>query len=223
MNKMFVFTVFLSIFASLPALSGQKPIKVAVLDTGFDMSYRFFANLCPGEHKDFTGTGLNDTYDHGTNVTGVIVGHAGKSTEYCIVIIKVYDNKSEQKYTEGLRYAYTIGADIINISGGGPDQIIFEKLIINKILDKGITVIAAAGNERKDLDQSCNYYPACYDHRIIVVGADAYYSNKGRIVDIIESGERMLGFGRLMRGTSQATAVVTGKMIKLLVSRRNKK
>ena len=87
-----------------------------------------------------------------------------------------------------------------------------------------IAIIAAAGNEKSDIDQKKNaYYPASYGiSNIITVGAHDEYnkiitsSNWGpKSVDIAAPGYRIRsatpGNGAAyMTGTSQATAFVTG-------------
>ena len=68
----------------------------------------------------------------------------------------------------------------------------------------------------RNLDKKCNIYPACYDKRIIMVSRSEIGKKcgYGKRVTILENGTDIKGFGIAMSGTSQATAVVTGKIIK---------
>jgi subtilisin family serine protease len=212
MKKLMVILTFLCSFNALAA----NPLKIAVIDTGLDPRYSQFAHLCPSEHKDLTGEGLKDVHGHGTNVVGLIVNNA-LTTNYCIVLIKAYAFQTQKKafITEALEYAYSIGANVINLSGGGFEPIEAERKIVMKILDKKITLIVAAGNNNDNLDLNCNYYPACYDKRIYVIGSLSDYSNYGsNTVDTVYDGKRKLAFGQVMSGTSQSTAIFTGKLLK---------
>jgi subtilisin family serine protease len=212
MKKMLFLLVLLCSFNAL----ADNLIKVAVIDTGLEPHYRQFANLCPGDHKDFTGEGFNDYNGHGTNIVGLIVDNA-KSKNYCIVLIKAYrlQKKPTKAFiTEALVHAYNIGANVINLSGGGSEPIEAERQIVNKLLDKKITLVVAAGNEGLNLDKNCRYYPACYDKRIFVIGSHDLSSNYGpKTVDILYNGRNRLGFGKVLSGTSQSTATFTGKLL----------
>lgn len=147
-------------------------------------------------------------------------------TNYCQVILKYYDPKNKNSGdTElaALKYAIKLKVDIINISGGGLTYVEEEKTLIKKALDMGIKVVVAAGNESNNLDV-VPYYPASLDSRLIVVGNLNSYnlrattSNYGTKVNSWEHGVDVLSllpngaFGKLT-GTSQATAIKTGKII----------
>jgi subtilisin family serine protease len=87
-------------------------------------------------------------------------------------------------------------------------------------LNGGGHLITAAGNDAENLDLPNNhYYPAQYDKRIVVVGAldsyevQTYFSNYGKVVTRWEHGLMVTGYGITLSGTSQATAIATGKMV----------
>jgi len=195
------------------------PIKVAVIDTGIDLKYKNQANLCDSGHISLVpNETIQDYNGHGTNIAGLIKTHA-KNTKYCLIIIKFYKNtdgpQNVMRLQLALLYALRIKPDIISLSGGGIGSNATEKLIITKILDSGIKMNVSAGNESMDLDKKCNYFPACYDLRLTVIGAKDYNgSNFGQIVDFYLQGYNQKGeFGQEMTGTSQATAIYTGKML----------
>jgi hypothetical protein len=210
MFKIVFFLVFLCFFNNL----ANAKLKVAVIDTGLDLKYSFKANLCNSGHKDFTGEGFNDSNGHGTNIVGLIVDTA-KTNNYCIILLKAYSNKKAY-ITEALQYAYTLNVNIINLSGGGVEPLKEERNIVLKLLDKNITIVTAAGNEKMDLDEQCSYYPACYDKRIYVIGNYSSYSNYGTIVDAKYNGNLKTGFGKTLSGTSQSTAIFTGNLLKTI-------
>lgn len=209
--------VFLCGFTSL----AKSTVRVAIIDTGLSNAYVKNVPLCDKGHKDFSGQGLNDTHGHGTNITGIIVENVNTS-DYCLIIIKVYNFDTHKNYlVSALEYAATLNVDIINLSGGGQGPVEQERLAVEKILNKNILFVVAAGNDSSNLDSYCNYYPACYDKRIIVVGANKPYSNYGTPVHIIGNGDDVKGFGIIMHGTSQATALHTVKLINILAKARN--
>lgn len=209
----FMFYLFSSALVAAPL----SLVKVAVIDTGLDFKYSGQAKLCPTGHKDFTGEGLTDINGHGTNVTGLIVKN-NENANFCIILIKAYSFKNEQKtyLTEALTYAYNLGVHVINLSGGGYDQIPEEKAIVLKILNKNITLVTPSGNGYINLDILCNYYPSCYDNRIYVIGNTALSSNYGSIVDLTYNGNLQTAFGRTLSGSSQSVALFTNSLLKTI-------
>lgn len=208
---------FLSVLClSLPLHA--KTLKVAVIDSGYNTkSYTF--PICKNRAKDFSGEGLKDRRRHGQHISHLIDWYAG-TADYCQIPLK-YSGKGDalENFINALRYAYHIKADIINISGGGILPSKTEEKIILSLLNKGIIIFAAAGNEARNLDKKCSYFPACYDKRIIVVGNKMANgkihpaSNFGSVIDVWENGTNVSMAGITLTGTSQATAIATGKFI----------
>jgi hypothetical protein len=108
-----------------------------------------------------------------------------------------------------------------------------ETRLLSQALDQGVTIFVAAGNGEAvrsgysvvvkpiNLDQRCEAFPACADPRLRVVSAyDLTRANFGKIVDIWESGLRKVGGGLSLSGTSQATAIATGKYVRNLLKNR---
>lgn len=230
------FILVLALFLCSRAFSDCSKTKIiAVIDTGFQFSFRTDgAKLCQYGHRDFTSIKkFNDkytktpvpvdTHGHGTNVGGLIQKHGGNAS-FCLVILKYYnaqvsDTLNANASLEAINYATQIGADYINYSGGGVESSQQETLAVKKYLDRGGKFIAAAGNNGSNLSYR-PYYPAMSDPRVISVGnlnADgtrSFTSNYGSQVTKWEVGENQEGFGITLTGTSQATAVLTGKMVK---------
>jgi len=230
---------FLSLILLLLASNAYaKKIVVAVIDTGFGYNAESLKekHLCKYGHKDFTTDQkfvkiLNtkdkvplDTHSHGTNVVGIIDKFAGDA-DYCIVVIKFFVDNGEEKNAISSRlaieYAVSLKPDVINYSAGSSRADEIEIDAIKKFLDKKGIFVAAAGNSSKNLGIEGNFYPAMYDKRIYVVGnldKDGYAStsNYGKLVTDWENGTNVEAFGITLSGTSQATAVKTGKILKIL-------
>ena len=211
-------------------LKKEKPITVAVIDTGYSLHPLRngftppLKSLCKTGHVNFVNHSydIDDKHMHGTNISGVIDVNAGDA-KYCQIILKYYDNSglgynNLKNEISAIRFAIDLKVDFINISSGGRDLSPEEKKLIVEALDKGITVVTAAGNESSDLAKM-PYYPASYDKRIVVIGSTynngvhLKSSNYGNVVDYWEIGYEVEGNKIKMSGTSQATAVVTGKLI----------
>lgn len=210
-------SIIIGVGLLLALTAESKQLKVAIIDTG--IKNFSLPGLCESGHRDFTRTNIIDINGHGTNVAGLIYRNSDKN--YCAVIIKYWTYGASTKENisrllEALEYAISLKVDIINLSGGGHVPIEEEEAIVKKALNKGITMITAAGNNKINLDKGCNYFPACYDERIIVIGNKHHSSNFGKVVDFYVDGVNKEGFGITLTGTSQSTAIYTGRHIKRL-------
>jgi subtilisin family serine protease len=226
----------------LPIVAWSKPIRIAVIDTGYSNNTSSKdVNLCPDGHADmiegkmFLKQPPADLVPskHGTNVAFLIDNQLGQQYkgEYCLVIIRYYGSKGQtdapKKSNQAIAYAISIGVDFINYSGGGTNEMATETRLVKKALNKGIVFVAAAGNEGKNLDNSA-FYPAMSDPRVVVVGnihpngERVRSSNYGKVVDMWETGYQVSGGGVTLTGTSQSTAIATGKLVKLKIDKQRK-
>jgi len=175
---------------------------IAVLDTGINYELMDFKGVVDTENDfDFVNMdndALDDHY-HGTFVSGVIAAASnngysmtGINGHAKILPVKVLDYLGEgtvKSVALGIQYAVDRGAKVINLSLGGPffSEIIEEQLIY--AYEKGVTVIAAAGNEGiEELS-----YPASSKYTIAVGATDyndvlADFSNYGFGLDIVAPG-----------------------------------
>ena len=226
MNKLLGFIIVLVGFNSY-----ADQVKIAVIDTGFDMRYEKGVKLCKTGHKSLTDDSTHDNHGHGTHIAGLIAMNA--KVDYCLVIIKYYDpfhpGNNLANTIKAFEYAISENVDMINYSGGGVEPSSQEREVIGQALDKHIIIVAAAGNEGKDFRKQ-GYYPAMYDTRIVVVGnltknkkgkaVRAPSSNYGQEVDLQVFGTNIKSLNGLMTGTSQSTAIVTGRLAKYAKSYR---
>ncbi len=108
-----------------------KGVEIAVLDSGIDATHPDFAGRID-ESRDFTGAG--DTVDragHGTHVASIAAGtgaasdgrYRGVAPASHLMIGKVLDDDAEGQESwiiAGMQWAAASGADVVNLSLGGP-------------------------------------------------------------------------------------------------------
>lgn len=235
---------------------GNPNVIVAVIDTGIDPTHKDLKKNIWHDNQlknnqvfgwNFISNKPNplDDHGHGTHVAGIIgavanpkSGVSGVAHHVSIMSVKYYSDTNTgalnlQNTIRAIEYAIDHGAKIINYSGGGPEFSEDEYLAIKKAEAKGILFVAAAGNERQNIDKAeYAYYPSAYQLKnIISVAATDIHnnllqsSNWGKSkVDVAAPGENIystLPGGRYgyMSGTSQATAFVSG-LAALLLSQK---
>jgi subtilisin family serine protease len=203
-------------FASRP-----KRLIIAIVDTGIRASPELEGKLCGG--IDITGYGLYDRDGHGTNVASIIARQIDGS-KYCIMPIKFWNSvKQVAPIDIAIKEAIKHGASYINISAGGGLYLKAEHTALKRALNKGITIAVAAGNDGRNLEEVCYYYPACYkDLReysgwyVVANMRDGKLvdkSNYGFPVNASGDGHEISAGGTTESGTSQATASFLGHLI----------
>jgi serine protease len=181
--------------------TGSRYVVIAVLDTGVDLDHPDLARkLLPGqdfvEHDDVP----DDDSGHGTFVAGVAAartdngtGVAGAAPRSRILPVKVLDSRGfgrDSSVVEGIEWAVTHGADVINLSLGGPSRSPALDRAVRYALDNDVVVVAAAGNE----GTTEPWYPAASPGAIGVGATDAdgaelaWFSNSGASVDVVAPG-----------------------------------
>jgi serine protease len=173
---------------------------VAVIDTGISL-VTDLKNTKFVQGYDFVNDRVDaaDDNGHGTHVAGTIAqstnnnyGVAGIAYEANLMPLKVLSAEGGGTITdiaEAIRYAADHGADVINMSLGGSGDTSVLREAINYAHQKGVIVVAAAGNS----NDSSAAYPSRYPNVIAVAALDATgmkapYSNFGAGVDIAAPG-----------------------------------
>ena len=168
---------------------------VAVIDTGADTGVVSSVNFTDEEDEDENG--------HGTTIVKKILDSAdGKAT---IVSLKAINKNGKGLMTDvykAVKWAIDNDVDVINMSICAYDdgnQTIFKSLI-QEALDKGITVVASAGNYNSDVK---NYLPANIKG-VISVGT------RNGILKGASSNYGDITYFEEEDSTSEATAKITG-------------
>ncbi|WP_442602575.1 S8 family peptidase [Paenibacillus sp. KN14-4R] len=207
------------------ASSSQKPIVIAVVDTGIDLNHPDLkANLVPGTNILNPKLPPQDEFGHGTNVAGVIgaianndIGIAGIVRNVKLMPIKALANDGfgdEKKLGEGIKYAVDHGAKIVVLSLGLNKQSSYLENIVKYAEERDVLLVAAAGN-----DGSAIRYPAAYASVLAVGGVDANNeveprSNFGSELDVVAPWNvfttALDGRYEYNEGTSMAAPQVAG-------------
>lgn len=195
-------------------------VTIAVLDTGVLNHPTFGASQVT--HFDLVNDG--QPFDsHGTSVASLIGGQnpqaPGVAPGAQILDIRVANAEGTSTgsvLAEGIVLAADNGAKAINISLGGYGDSALLAQAIAYAQQRGIVVVAAAGND--DYNQLA--IPAAYQGVISVGAVDAnskqaYFSNSGQGLVLTAPGVGVITAWdtqkiALVSGTSQSTALVTG-------------
>ncbi|MCA9597861.1 MAG: peptidase S8 [Myxococcales bacterium] len=230
------------------SFSTGRGVTVAVVDTGiacedfppFSKASDLNLTRCvPGYNFVAKNEHAADDQGHGTHVAGTIaqstnnaIGAAGVAFEARLMPVKVLSSGgwgTLSDVADGIRWAADHGAQVINLSLGGPrDSKILERAVAHA-REKGVVVVAAAGNSGGRVE-----FPGGTAGVIGVSATDskdrlAWFSSRGPGVDIAAPGvgviqQTICNGGRngcetfpSLSGTSMASPHVAG-VAALLVS-----
>lgn len=207
---------------------GAPTVKIGVVDSGVDYNHEDLkGKVILGRDVVNNDADPMDDDSHGTHVAGISaantnngVGIAGLGFNSQIIAVKVLDGNGDGTMTgaaEGVINAVDLGAQVINLSLGGPGDVPALKDAINYATTKNVVVVAAAGND----GSSVPGYPGAYEQCICVAATDENdlktdFSTWGSDwVDVAAPGIRILstvpnnGYEEF-QGTSMASPVVAG-------------
>ncbi len=226
--------------------------KIAIVDTGVNTNHEDLQGRVLTGRNIIKGTNkTGDDNGHGTAMAGIAAaatdnakGLAGVTWSDKILPVKALDAEGfgdEDWIADGIRWAADNGADVVNLSLGGP---FYSKLLHDAVVyaqSKGALVVAASGNQGWSLPG----YPAAFEGVLSVgatdtsdeipawVGADCMGGpNYGSTLDLVAPGHQILAPAHLdlnangklddyqqVTGTSAAAPVVVG--VAALVWARN--
>jgi serine protease len=184
-----------------------RGVTVAVVDTGiacedygpYTKGTDLADTTCVGGWNFVTrNEHANDDQGHGTHVAGTIaqstnngIGGAGLAFHARLMPVKVLNEGgfgTTADVADGIRWAAEHGANVINLSLGGPRNSRVLQKAVDFALSRGVVVVAAAGNSGGRVG-----YPGASEGVIGVSASDAddkiaKFSSRGDGVDIAAPG-----------------------------------
>jgi len=177
-----------------------KGVIVAVIDTGVSkVADLTDTKFVPGFNFLSNNDNAADDHGHGTHVAGTIaqstnnkVGVAGVAYGATIMPLKVLSARgsgSVAGIAQAIRWAADHGANVINMSLGGPTRMGTMGAAVKYARDKGVVIVAAAGND----GHGRVGYPAAYPGVVAVAATQfdestTFYSNWGKEIDVAAPG-----------------------------------
>jgi type VII secretion-associated serine protease mycosin len=224
-----------------------RGVTVAVLDTGASQGAPDLAGSVSAG-PDYTAganpPGYQPPHLHGTYISSIIAGHGsgpgraegmvGVAPQAKILSVRVILDDQEPGFliynenaqydgaiAQGIRYAVRHGADVINMSLGGPAAARSVRQALTYAIDRGVVVVAAAGNGGTGGHGFTPYsYPAAFTGVISVAavgarGQHVSFSDRNASVVVSAPGVNVVGAGPAGSwisgsGTSPASAFVAG-------------
>lgn len=215
-------------------LKAKPTINIAVVDSGINYNHELFKNRITRTKFNSSASGEAnneiDDYGHGTKVAGVIANSTPSNVK--ISAYKVMDNKgygSSSTIVAACSYIEELNnkPDIVNFSLGVETGVIIES-VIDELVNQGITVVAAAGNDNREVIKA----PGKCESAITVAAFDYYnkpcsFTNYGQVVDISAPGEYIYTADMSKEnaytfslGTSLATPFVSAAAAYVLIENR---
>ncbi len=129
-------------------LGGASGIRIAIVDTGADVSAPALAAGNPLTHDARTGgPSVTDLNGHGTFVAS-LAAEFGGSAQLLIVKAGAADGTfTAADEAAAIRYAVDRGAKVINLSLSGTSTSTVERRAITYAVKRGALLVAAVGNE----------------------------------------------------------------------------
>jgi len=212
---------------------GNSDVLLAVVDTGIDQNHADLIGKIAKNKNCSSSSTVDDRYGHGTHVAGIAAaatnnskGVAGTGYNVRLINAKGLGDNGSGYYSwiaNCITWAADNGAAVINLSLGGASSLQILEDAVNYAWNKGVVVVAAAGNS----NSSSASYPAFYGNAIAVAATDsndqkASFSNYGGWVDIAAPGVSIYSTApnhtnklkiynyAYLSGTSMATPFVSG-------------
>lgn len=166
--------------AAWDTTTGSSSVVIGVIDSGVNDTGDISGRVLPGYNVFSQDARTADDAGHGTEVASVAASAGNDSASIAgmcwscrILPVKVLNSNGEGStvgIAAGIRWATDHGANILNLSLGGPDlsQVVADAVLYAR--NHGIVVVASAGNEGPDGGPD---YPAALPGTISVAGSDS--------------------------------------------------
>ena len=182
---------------------GSTGVTIAILDSGIDPSHPDLSGKIVAGYDFVDGdSNPSDENGHGTHVAGIAaaitdngIGVAGVDWQARIMPVRILDREGGgwiSDMVSGIGWAKDQGADVLNLSLGGPSYSSSAQTAINQAHSSGILIVASMGNS----GDSTTLYPAAYDNVLAVAATDRFdsrapYSSYGDHCDVAAPGGYM--------------------------------
>jgi subtilisin family serine protease len=205
---------------------GSGSVVVAVIDTGIQTDHPDLdGKVVAGYDFVDDDTSAYDGQGHGTHVAGTVAAETNNSTGVAgtcpgcrLMPVRVLNNSGSGSLSDvaaGITWAADNGADVINLSLGGPSSTAMQRAV-DYAWGRGVFLACAAGNS----NTSARSYPAGYTNCFAVASTTSSdrrsaFSNYGTWVEVAAPGSSIYStyptsrYGTLS-GTSMATPHVAG-------------
>ena len=218
---------------------GTSTVIVAVLDTGLSTHtnlFEFTNRTVTGYDFAYDDSNPEDDHGHGTAVAGVISANANNGKNIagvdwnCMVmpvkVLKTNDTGGSWGYyswwADGVNYAVSNGADVINLSAGGSGTSSSLISAITNAVAQGVIFVTITHND----GTSTITFPGTLPETITVGATDSddtksSFSNWGSEIDLVAPGRDIYtvnrwGFTTYWSGTSFSAPQVAGVATLLL-------
>ncbi len=154
-----------------------RGVKVAVVDSGIvndsgDLQAKGGFNTLDGSPPESWNV---DEKGHGTHCAGVIacqhnnIGISGGAPDCEVYSLKVFPGGMVSDIIEAIEWSIANNIDVVSLSLGAPSPDPVLEQVLNDAYQRGLTLVAAAGNEGTRVA-----YPAAYDSVIAVSALGSY-------------------------------------------------
>ncbi|PEN92653.1 alkaline serine protease [Bacillus cereus] len=202
-------------------------VKIAIVDTGVQGSHPDLTSKVIYGHDYVDNDNISDDGNgHGTHCAGIAaaltnnkIGIAGVAPQASIYAVRVLNNQGSgtlDNVAKGIKEAADSGAKVISLSLGAPNGGTALEQAIQYAWNKGVVIVAAAGNA----GNTAPNYPAYYTNVISVASTDSNdkkstFSTYGTWVDVAAPGSNIYSTYKdnsyqTLSGTSMATPHVAG-------------
>ncbi|TGZ81525.1 subtilisin-like protein [Ascodesmis nigricans] len=180
--------------------SAGEGVRVYVVDTGILAEHEDFGGRATFAYNAIAGSSDTDKNGHGTHCAGTVggtkYGVAKKATILGVKVLGDDGSGSNSTVLAGMQWALedasthdAVKTSVISMSLGGGKSVALNRAV-KAIVDEGLTICVAAGNESRDAKFSS---PASEESCLTVGSTDindklSTFSNYGSLVDVLAPG-----------------------------------